>query len=202
MITRDMAPRPAAVLLVCSMLVACSHHAQRSLDERIDATVKAAGREAEASGYREQARMMADGVVTQAEYDKAWDEYRSCLARMDVRMDDPKVSPIDGVRKFAATHVNHKVNENEFEHCQSSTVGLVEAAFAERPRPMAEPLRRAVARCLRHRGYSVSSQARGLRELERIVTPTHVEDLLNCVSDRAFDLYGDQTAGFAPPTDL
>lgn len=98
--------RPLLVLAICLVGACAPGVAPRSADERITASIKAESTAARRAHQYAVARILADGRVTKAEYERAFGSWRQCLDRLGVDVETPMLSPIDGVRLVADTKVS------------------------------------------------------------------------------------------------
>ena len=182
--------RPLLVLAIC-LVGACAPGAgHASADERITASIKAESVAAQRAHQYGVARILADGRVTKAEYERAFGSWRRCLDRLGVDVETPMLSPLDGVRLVADTKARQgKVDAGKGMACLDDHLGRVEAAYAMRPRPMAGPLRRAIVSCLRARGYQVGPSDRTIDHFARMVGDEHIGDLSECIDAVIYKLY-------------
>lgn len=206
----DRRRRPAAasvaVAFAVLLLGGCGGGGAPSVESRVRATLQSAGRDARANGYDEQADVLEDGTITDAEYRRLFSLFEECVARERVALDPPAVSPIDGRRMlwWPKDNVPFKT-EREFDavtRCQVRYIADADNMVIEEPRRMAEPLRRHLATCLRSKGVDLAPTDDDIRKIMSVATKEHAEDVATCISERVLELFPDiKSVPFVPPVD-
>ncbi|MCU1370209.1 MAG: hypothetical protein JWO77_1403 [Ilumatobacteraceae bacterium] len=182
--------------------VACGRHRGHDLERRVRAEIVALSKTARARGFTEQANALADGEVTDVEYDALHSLYRECMAKTDVILSPAHRSPIDG-RTWIEWYLNGDeltVADTDLAHdCQLRFVDV--PVIDLQPRPMAEPLRGRVQRCLGDAGVELEDEDRDIQQIYRRTGEANVVKLGDCLMKAMDEEYPEiETFDWGPPS--
>lgn len=138
---------------------------------------------------------LKDGRVDAAEYRTAMGRFVSCVRKAGYPVTEPVISPADNLTLlYTITPSGDPATYNDaVQDCNLAHLSMVEPTFVEaRPQVMGEPLRRAVAACLRGRGARPTGKERNLGDFARASgDDTWVVD---CVTENWARVYPDLPA--------
>lgn len=133
-----------------------------------------------------------DDRVTAGEYRTAITRFLACIEDSGYRTGDPVLSPIDGLSLlYDITPSGDPATYNDrVQRCNLGHLSMIEPTYVESHRKvMDQPLRRAVGKCLKGRGVSVSGAEQNATDFATTARdePTVVE----CVTETRQQLYPD-----------
>ncbi len=173
----------AGVMLAVSALAVagCGGRAP-SLDSRVHSYLRELGRGERAVGHHEAAEVLSDGSLSDDEVDAMFAGFRECMGSAGQEVVRPTRSPIDGRTWLYDIGNLDELDASDSEaNYQCVTRFSMDAAIAQAPGRMDEPLRASIELCLEQRGIDVSGRDRDLRSLTQRVGSRGADDLRTCI---------------------
>lgn len=133
---------------------------------------------------------LADGKVTAAEYRTAMNRFVSCVRHAGYAVSDPVRSPADNLTLiYDITPSGDPDTYNEaVQKCNLAHLSMVEPKFVEtQTQVMAEPLRMAVAACMRREGVHLTNKERNLAAFA--ASAKDETEVVNCVTEQWHHVY-------------
>lgn len=141
-------------------LVGCSSHPTSQDQSITPAKIRGDSAQLKQEGYTQQAAELADGKVTLADYDEAFENLTSCVTAYGYTIEHKAISPVDGhTIEFEANFGNHSKTKaiKQILACEAKYWNVVSALYQDTaPVDMDEALRVAAIACVRSDGYKLS----------------------------------------------
>lgn len=152
--------------------------------------------DARARGWDEQAAILADGVVTRAEYEQALDDTRACAERDGNGITDPVLSPIDnltlefGFPQGAMTEDD--VWEMSDQRLQRYFWSVQNGYQSTHDAAMDADILGASLSCMRERGHTIAGEVTNAGQMAVQVSREGELELAECISESAMRLRPDR----------
>lgn len=190
--------RAAACAAVLS-LVSCSEAPQTEADAQRQAVLDYASQAKEA-GLDDQYKVLADGEVSQSEYETQVDVALSCNRDRGRGTYEPWINPVDGITILYDFLPGQGVTVSESESgqdCETLHSAAVQAAYIATHEPvMQDALRAYVAECAPAYSVTLSGTERSLADFVRSAGDARKDGVLTCVDNGLRKLHPDDPIYF------
>lgn len=151
--------------------------------------------DARAHGWDTQVALLADGVVTAADYAQAIDDTRACAEARANGITEPALSPIDNLTWEFAFPIGALPEDQVWaisDECSQQHLWSVQTAYvATHDAVMDDDIRMATLACMADLGHEIVGDVRNAREMAERIDHEREPDLADCIGDSAVRLRPD-----------
>lgn len=177
-------------ILVAGAVAACDQPSAPTVEpvrEIEDVSIRDLEVEAREHGWDEQARMLADGSVSEAEYLQAVDEVRACAERDGNGISEPVLSPIDNLTLefgFPQGALSDDEVWSMSDRCLQQWFWTVHTGYlVSHDARMDTDLLEASVECMAEQGFTLAGDLRNARDLAVRVPREGEAALADCIAD-------------------
>ncbi|NHT17269.1 hypothetical protein [Cellulomonas sp. IC4_254] len=158
-------------------------------------TISEAQTAARENGWESQSVLLADGIVTSADYDQAISNTRVCAEHRANGITEPRLSPIDNLTREFGFPVGAMAEEAVWaasDECLQQHLWTVEAAYiSTHEAVMDDDIRVASLQCMAERGFVMTGDIRSARDMAVRIPHESEPELTDCITQAALRLRPD-----------
>lgn len=183
------------VLFACLFLTACGSE-EPSRDQGRELVIKAAQSQRD-YGREDIARLLDDGVLSESDFNRSFDELKQCYEERGYQVKDPVVNPADGLTllfEVVNSGRTAEVAQKDALDCSDPHEQLGAIYTSVNPQVMDEAVRKQALSCIEDRGGVVYEEAANFEEMVGDPSEDGGEQrrtAAQCVLESVVELYPD-----------